>query len=120
MGTYPANDTQFYLYFCDYDPIDQVMDLNEAEFTEYKWLAVDEAIGLSERGEIPIFFPQMIILTTLMFLNKNYMELRETVEHGFQQNMLNFLTNKVHFWDLEALRKSYGHNSVKAEQEIIK
>lgn len=101
VGFYPANDTQFYLYFCDFDPIDDIMELNQDEFTEHKWLTIDEVLDLYQRGEIPIFFPQMLMLTSLKFLNKNYMELRHSAEHGFQQNILNFITNKSHTWDFD-------------------
>ena len=45
------------MYFCDNDPVDKTMLLNQDEFTEYKWLAVDEAIELYQRGEFPIFHP---------------------------------------------------------------
>ena len=44
VGLFPAHDTQFYMYFCDYEKID--LNLNQDEFTEYKWLAVDEALDL--------------------------------------------------------------------------
>jgi len=76
VGYYPANDTQFYMHFCDYEPIDETLHLNQDEFTSYKWLAVDEALDLYARGELPVFLPQLAMLTALLFLNKNYMELR--------------------------------------------
>jgi len=57
----------------------------------------------------------MLMLTSLKFLNKNYMELRHSAEHGFQQNILNFITNKSHTWDFDSLVKSYGKNAIKAE-----
>ena len=47
IGYFPANDTQFYMYFCDQTPIN--LDLNQDEFTEYKWLAIDEAIAMYEK-----------------------------------------------------------------------
>ena len=69
------------MYFCDYEKLE--LNLNQDEFTEYKWLAVDEALDLYQAGEIPIFHPQIMILTFLKFLNLNYMELRQCLEHGF-------------------------------------
>ena len=76
VGMFPAADTQFYMYFCDYEPIETHLSLNQDEFTEYKWLAIDEAMSMYEHDQIPIFFPQMIILSTLKFMNLNYMQLR--------------------------------------------
>ena len=64
------------MHFCDYEPIDETLHLNQDEFTEYKWLAVDEALDLYAQGELPVFLPQLAMLTALLFLNKNYMELR--------------------------------------------
>ena len=103
MGLFPAHDTQFYMYFCDYEKLE--LNLNQDEFTEYKWLAVDEALDLYQAGEIPIFHPQIMILTFLKFLNLNYMELRQCLEHGFQKNMSTYLTNKAHIFDFETLMK---------------
>jgi len=36
------------MYFCDYDEIDKFINLNQDEFTEYKWVAIDEAIAAYE------------------------------------------------------------------------
>ena len=44
VGVFPSVDTQFYLYFCDHDPIDRQIILNQGEFTEYKWLSPDEIL----------------------------------------------------------------------------
>ena len=49
MGYFPANDTQFYVLFCD-AKIDDVLGLNSSEFTEAKWLTVDEAMSQYESG----------------------------------------------------------------------
>jgi hypothetical protein len=83
IGVSPANDCQFYIYFSDYEPIDNQINLNLHEFTEYKWLGIEEALKMYEDNQIPLFYPQVIILLHLYFLNKNYMDLRKTVENGF-------------------------------------
>ena len=49
MGYFPANDTQFYVHFCD-ERIDDALKLDKAEFTEARWLTVNEALSLYESG----------------------------------------------------------------------
>jgi hypothetical protein len=38
------------LYFCDHDPIEKQLKLNQEEFTEYKWLTPDEVFDLYTKG----------------------------------------------------------------------
>ena len=58
MGIFPANDTQFYVYFCDQGiATDSKIMLNPEEFTEYKWLTPDEAFRHYCDGSMPIFIP---------------------------------------------------------------
>lgn len=118
IGMFPAFDTQFYMYFCDDQKTDEAINLNQDEFTEYRWLAIDEALSLFQTGEVPIFHPQIIILTTLLFLNKNYLELKDVFENGFSKNVTTFITNKAHIWDFDQLMSAYGENIGKGELEV--
>ena len=47
------------------------------------WLRVEEAIDLNFRGEIPIFYPQLLILSNFLFLNKTFNELKIAAKDGF-------------------------------------
>ena len=57
IGFFPAADTQFYMYFCDYDLDENKINLNKSEFTECKWVGIEEALEMFQNNEIPIFHP---------------------------------------------------------------
>lgn len=100
IGLFPAVESQFYFYFSDFEPTDEVMRLNESEFVERTWVDPEEALTAYEQGSIPIFIPQLMLLTTLKFLGiKSYMQLRQVVSSGFSQNILNYITNKANRFD---------------------
>ena len=78
IGVSPANDCQFYIYFSDYEPIDSQINLNLSEFTEYKWLGIEEALKMYKDNQIPLFYPQVIILLHLFFFEQEL--------HGFKKD----------------------------------
>ena len=42
--------------------------MNEDEFSDAKWLSVKEALDMTQKpGKLPLFVPQMILMTTLLF-----------------------------------------------------
>ena len=55
------------------------MILNEGEFTEYKWLSPDEALTMYEQKKIPLFPPQLVLITFLKFLSSNYDHLKNDI-----------------------------------------
>ena len=57
-----------------------------------------------EQEKIPIFTPQMLILTNLLFMNKSYTQLKHILEHGLQKNISSYLTNKGHIFDFQSLK----------------
>ena len=58
LGYYPANDTQFYFYFCEPEEgIEQRLVLNDSEFTEFKWLTVPQIIDLYTKKKLAVFHP---------------------------------------------------------------
>jgi hypothetical protein len=48
------------------------MILNEGEFTESKWLSPDEALSMYEQKQIPLFPPQLFLITFLKNLTSSY------------------------------------------------
>ena len=46
VGYWPANDVQFYIYFCDDHLDNQEVMMNPDEFIEYQWLSPDRAVYL--------------------------------------------------------------------------
>eukprot|EP00347_Sterkiella_histriomuscorum_P021957 403332184 len=99
IGLFPANDTQFYLYFMNQKEHEQKIVLNEEEFTEYKWLAPDEALEMYSQNLIPLFPPQVNLLSHMMFLPNKFDKLQEYAQ-GMNTNITNYLTNKNHYFSL--------------------
>lgn len=57
--------------------------LNEAEFTDYKWLTPNQALDLYTNKELPLFPPQVYLITLLKFLTSSYSELRSQYASKF-------------------------------------
>jgi len=54
----------------------QSIDLNLDEFVDQKWLTVKEALDLYMNEELPLYIPQVVLLTRLLFLNLDYNSLK--------------------------------------------
>ncbi|CDW77033.1 nucleoside diphosphate-linked moiety x motif mitochondrial-like [Stylonychia lemnae] len=103
IGLHPANDSQFYLYFEDNNLKNQKIVLNEEEFTEYKWLSPDEALTLYEQQKIPLFPPQVVLISMLLFLSPSYQKLQQ-IASQLNTNLLNYQTNKMHYMALAEIK----------------
>lgn len=99
----PANDTQFYLYFQQQQESQRPIILNEAEFTDYKWLTPDEALNLYSQSQLPLFPPQVFILTLMKSLASTYSSLSTDIAKSLQQSYLTYISNKMLFFNLPAL-----------------
>jgi hypothetical protein len=53
--------------------------LNEAEAIDYKWLSPDNALNLYSLKQLPLFPPQILLLTYLTFLSRSYDHLKAEV-----------------------------------------
>ena len=69
---------------------------------------------------MPIFFPQVLILLQLRFLNKTYDELRDILVNGISRNMLNYVTNKAHIWNFDSIVRMHKPNQLRGEEEVKK
>ena len=70
-------DTQYFLYFAEEFDVENYLNLNEDEFTEYQWLTPSQAIQLHKEEKLAVFFPQMEILLYFVFIGLNYKQLKE-------------------------------------------
>ena len=57
VGFYPAQDTQFYIYFCDDQLENNTIQLNKAEFTEFRWISIKDILNEYKAGQIPLAYP---------------------------------------------------------------
>jgi len=55
-----------------------------------------------------------------MWLNQTYEELQETIKNGFSKSMMNYSTNKAHFWNWQDIMKGHEPNVLNGEAEIRK
>jgi len=55
-----------------------------------------------------------------MWLNKNYMELRKAIQFGFSENVMNYTTNKAHFFMFETIMKDHKDDVEKGNKEVDK
>ena len=55
-----------------------------------------------------------------MWLNKNYMELRKAIQFGFSENIMNYTTNKAHFFMFNSIMKYKKNNVKKGNNEVDK
>lgn len=109
IGFHPTNDTQFYLYFMDEKKQqERPMILNHEEFTEHKWLSPDEALQMYSDKQIPLFPPQLFLITFLKFLSNSYNHLKDEVAAKLQQSQLSYVSNKMLFFNLAKLAKESG------------
>ena len=114
IGFYPCNDTQFYVHFCGKE-IDEQLSLNAAEFTEAKWLTVEEALDQYQKGSMDIFFPQIMILCQLKFLSKDFNELRNIIANKLNSNWRSYITNKGHMINFASIIKEHKPNQLNGE-----
>jgi len=77
----------------------QELKLNEAEFVDYKWLGVDQALDLYKKDELALFGPQVNMLSSLYFYQQSYSELKKMATKT-NSNPLSYITNKPHWFNL--------------------
>jgi hypothetical protein len=73
----------------------RTINLQEAEFTEFKWLAIEEALDLYKRRQLELFPPQVFLLTYMMFKALDFQKLREHAMNA-QRSPFSYLTEKYH------------------------
>lgn len=90
-----VQDTQFYMWFAQ-NHLGVEITPNPDEFDNYQWLTVDKALELYKKEQLPLFVPQVNILTQLLLQNLTFNQLKQRASE-WQVNPLNYLTNKGHF-----------------------
>ena len=76
--------------------------MNEDEFSDAKWLSVKEALDMTQKpGKLPLFVPQMILMTTLLFsdLDKSLTGLQIYADET-DKSPATYLTNRAHMYFL--------------------
>ena len=89
------------------------MVLRQAENTSFLWLTVEDALSLYMKGELPLFPPQVIMLTRLKFLNCTYNKLRAYLRQS-QLKPDSYLTNRGTMILFSQLAEQEGKKSEKA------
>lgn len=99
IGVQLAQDTQFYLHFLEHDV---EIRMNPDEFVDFKWLTLDDALEQYKQQSLPLFVPQMHILTTLHLQSLSLSQLRARAQ-SWQKDPHSYLTNKGLFVTLNSI-----------------